>query len=68
MKDADGDLVDLLFLSSRYDLMGVPRISPRLEVDFGYDYGPLWTGSKCEDTEFNLDETYHPPAIRVGRG
>mmetsp|Transcript_26798 Transcript_26798/g.43396 ORF Transcript_26798/g.43396 Transcript_26798/m.43396 type:complete len:259 (+) Transcript_26798:48-824(+) len=64
MKDADGDLVDLLFLSSRYDLMGVPRISPRLEVDFGYDYGPLWTGSKCEDTEFNLDETYHPPAIR----
>jgi len=64
LKEPDSDVVDLLFLSSRYDLRGVPRISPRLEVDFGYDYGPLWTGSKCEDTEFDLDETYHPPAIR----
>jgi len=56
--------VDLSFLTVKYGLRGVPTTIPLLEVDYGYDYGPLWTGSVCNSTEFDLDETYHPPAIR----
>eukprot|EP00954_Amorphochlora_amoebiformis_P006759 528318-Amorphochlora_amoeboformis.AAC.2 len=48
---------------SRYGLTRMPNVVPHFKADFGYDYGPLWAGKKCDDTEYDLDETYHPPSI-----
>jgi len=56
--------VELDFLIDRYGLVGFPTSVPILHVDFGYDYGPLWSGRDCKDTSFDLDETYHPPAVK----